>query len=104
MLDSKIGIRKSLRFDSLRSVNDKYRAFAGCKRTRNFVIEVDVAGRIDKIENVILAVVCGIFQAYRASFYRYAAFAFDIHVVKKLIFHIAYGDRLGFFENSVGES
>ena len=32
-----------------------------------------------------------------------AAFAFQIHIIEELIFHIAQGDRLCLFEDAVGQ-
>ena len=49
-------IRDGLRFDALAGVNDEQRAFAGREGARDLVGKVDVAGRIDEIELVFLAV------------------------------------------------
>ena len=103
MLDSKVGIGESLRLDSLRSVNDKNCSFAGRERTRDFVVEVNVTGGVDEVENVCFAVLSLVFQADCTSLYRDASFTLDIHVVEELIFHVTDSNGLGFFENSVGK-
>ena len=45
-----------LRLDALRGVDDEQRALARGQRARDLVLEVDVAGRVDEVEHVPLAV------------------------------------------------
>ena len=57
VLDREVGVGERLRLDALRRVDQQQRAFARRQRPRDFVREVDVAGRVDQIEDVVLAVV-----------------------------------------------
>ena len=45
-----------LRLHALARVHHQQRAFAGGKRARNFVGKIDVAGRVDQVELVLVAV------------------------------------------------
>ena len=53
VLDGEIGIRERLRFDALRRIDQEQRALAGGERPRHFVREVDVAGRVDEVQDVL---------------------------------------------------
>ena len=57
VLDREVGVGQRLRLDALRRVDEQQRAFAGGQRARHLVREVDVARRVDQIEDVLLAVV-----------------------------------------------
>ena len=53
-VDGQVGVGERLRLDALRGVDQKQRAFAGGQRPRHFVAEIDVAGRVDEVEDVLL--------------------------------------------------
>ena len=55
VLDREIGVGQRLRFDALRRVDEQQRAFARGQRSRDLVTEIDVAGRVDQVEDVGLA-------------------------------------------------
>ena len=50
VVQRQISIGQRLRFHALRRVHHQQRAFAGLQAARNFVGEIDVAGRIDQVE------------------------------------------------------
>ena len=52
VLDREVGVGERLRLDALRRVDEQQRAFAGGERSRDLVAEVDVAGRVDQVEDV----------------------------------------------------
>ena len=54
VLDREVGVGQRLRLDALRRVDQQQRAFAGGQRPRHFVGEVDVARRVDQVEDVLL--------------------------------------------------
>ena len=56
VLDGQVDVGQRLRLDALGGVDDQQRALAGGQRARDFVGEVDVAGRVDQVELVLLAV------------------------------------------------
>ena len=103
LLQRKVSVGKSLRLDALRCVHNEKRAFASAERARNLVVEVDVSGCVDKVEFVSFAVVRFVVKLYCARFYGYTALALDIHIIEYLLLHIARGDALRFFKDSVGK-
>ena len=50
VVQRQIGVGERLRLDALRRVDHQQRAFAGLQAARNFVGEIDVAGRVDQVE------------------------------------------------------
>ena len=103
MVDGEIRIGQRLRFDALRRIDDQQRAFAGGKASGDFVTEIDVAGRIDQIEDVVLAVSGVVVQPDGFGFDRDAAFLLEIHVVENLSGHFALGERAGHFQQAIGK-
>ena len=59
-LDREVGVGDRLRLDSLGGVDDEQRALAGRQRARDLIGEVDVAGRVDQVQLVGLAVACAV--------------------------------------------
>ena len=57
VVQRQIGIGERLRLHALRGVHHQQRALAGLQAARDFVGEIDVAGRIDQVELVEVAVV-----------------------------------------------
>ena len=51
-----IDVGERLRLDALAGVDHQQRAFAGGQRARHLVGEVDMAGRVDQVEDIGLAV------------------------------------------------
>jgi hypothetical protein len=56
-VDGLVDIGQRLRLDALAGVDDEQRALAGAQGTRDLVGEVDVAGGVDEVEDIVLAVV-----------------------------------------------
>ena len=56
VIEREIDVGESLRFDSLARIDDQQRALARGQAARNLVGEIDVAGSIDQVEDVRLAV------------------------------------------------
>ena len=89
VIDRKIDVCKSLRFNSLRCVNDKHRSLTGSKCAADFVSKVNMPRSVYKVEHITFSVGMGIKHAYGGGFYRDAALALDVHGVQKLLFHVA---------------
>ena len=87
--------------DALRGIDDEQRAFAGRKRTRNLVREIDVAGRIDQIQNVRLAIARFVIEPDCVRLDRDAALALEVHIIEDLRRHVAAGYRAGEFEQAI---
>ena len=54
VVDRQVGVGQRLRLDALRRVDQQQRALAGGQRARHLVAEVDVPGRVDQVEDVLL--------------------------------------------------
>ena len=50
VMQRQVRIGQRLRFHALRGVHHQQRAFAGLQAARNFVGEIDVAGRVDQVK------------------------------------------------------
>ena len=103
VIDGEIGIGESLGFDSLRGVDDQQRAFARGQGARDFVGKIHVAGGVDQIELVGLAVLRGVGHADGVGFDGDAALAFEVHGIEDLGLHFARGEGSGQLEQAVGE-
>ena len=97
-----ICVGKRLRFYALRRVHDEYRAFACGEGAAHFVGEVDVPGRIDKVERVLFAVM-DVLHPHRRKLDGDTSFTLDIHAVEQLILHIALADRARKLHEPVGK-
>ena len=104
MIQRHMHVGYGLRLDALSSVHHQERAFASSQAARYFVGEIDVAGSIDQVELVFLAVFGSIAETDRARFNRDAALALEVHAVEDLIGSIPRADRAGKFEQAVRQS
>ena len=102
-VDREIGVGERLGLDALGGVDDQERAFAGGERPRDLVGEIDVAGGVDQVQDVVLAVGGAEVHARGLGLDRDPALALEIHVVEELILPLAIGERVGRLEQSIGE-
>ena len=79
-----IDVGERLRLDALAGVDHQQRAFAGRQRARDLIGEVDMAGRVHQVEDVILAVLGAVVQPHGLRLDGDAAFALDIHGIEHL--------------------
>ena len=98
-----IAVRHGLRFHALRRVNDQQRAFAGGKRTGNFVREVDVSRRVNQVELIHLPVACFVVERGGLRFDGDAALFFDVHGVEHLRTHFAQIQTAAVLDEAVGK-
>ncbi len=96
-------IRDGLRFHSLARVDYQQRALARGKRAGDFVGKIDVAGRVDQIEAVLVAVVGAVMQADAFGLDGDAALALEVHGIEQLSGHFALGDGAGQLQQAVGQ-
>ena len=101
--DGEVGVGEGLGFDALRGIDDEEGAFAAGEGAGDLVRKVDVAGGVDEVELIGLAVAGLVHHADGVGFDGDAAFAFEIHCVKHLGLHFALGERAGEFEQAVRE-
>ena len=101
-IDGRVGVRHRLGFDSLRGVDQQQGPFAAGQTARHFVMEIDVPRRVDQVHLVDDAVV-RIAHRDGASLDRDAPLALQVHVVEHLIAHLALAQRVGLFQQAVGQ-
>ena len=98
VLEREVAVGEGLGLDPLRRVDEQERALAGGEAARHLVAEVDVAGRVDQVEDVVLPV-----EAHVLGLDRDAPLALEVHRVEVLGPHVAGVDRAGELEDAVGE-
>ena len=101
--DGEVGVGEGLRLDPLGGVDDQQRAFAGCERARDFIGEVNVAGRVDEVELVGDAVVRLVHHADGVRLDGDAALAFEVHGVEHLGLHFALSQGAGQLQQAVAQ-
>jgi len=98
-----IDVGERLRLDALAGVDHEQRAFTGRQRARNLVGEVDMAGGVDQVEDIGLAVPGFIGQPHRLGLDGDAALALDVHGIEHLLLHLAVLQAPGFLDQPVGQ-
>ena len=87
-----VDVCERLRLDALRGVHDQNRPFARGERAGDLVGKVDMAGRVDEVEFVFVAVVRLVKHAHRSQFNGNSPLPLQIHRVEELILHVARGN------------
>src|SRR5207244_12372 len=103
LLDRGVAVRHRLRFDALRSVDHQHRALAGGERAAHFVGKIDMARRIEEVQQVVLAVAGAIFQRRGLRLDGDAALALELHRVEHLLAHLALGESAAHLDEAIGE-
>ena len=98
-----IEIGQGLRLDPLGGVDEEQGAFAGGEGPRDFVAEIDMAGGVDEVEIIGLAISGLIWQADRLTLDGDAALAFDVHVVEQLVLELPVGNEIAVLDHAVGQ-
>ena len=102
-VDRLVGIGQRLRLDALGRIDQEQGTLAGAHRAADLVGEVDVAGRVDQVEDVVLAVAGRVFQADGLRLDRDAALALDIHRIEHLRGHLARIEPAALLDQPVGQ-
>ena len=103
VIEREINVGERLRLDPLARIDHQQRALARGQAARNFVGEIDVAGRVDQVEDVAFAVLGRVVEAHRARLDRDSALALEVHRVEELVLRLAHRERAGALEDSIGE-
>ena len=98
-----VDVGEGLGLDPLAGVDDEDRALAGLERPAHLVREVDVPRRVDEVEGVGPAVGGVVVEADGPGLDRDPLLALELHRVEHLGRHLALVDRVGGFEQPVGE-
>ncbi len=102
VLHCSVRVGDRLGFHALERIDQQQSAFAADERARYFVMEIDVAGRIDEIELVLLPIV-RVLHRDRVGLDRDAALALQVHRVEHLLLHLAAAHRAGQFQQPIGQ-
>ena len=98
-----VEVGQRLRLDALRGVDQQHRALAGRQRARHLIGEVDVAGRVDQVQDVIGVAGDPPRQPHVLRLDRDAALALDIHPVEVLGAHRPLVDHPGELQHPIGQ-
>ena len=98
-----IDVGQGLRLDPLRGVDHQQGALTGRQRSRDLVVKVDVAGRVDEVQLVGLAVARLEHQAHGGGLDGDAALALEVHAVEELALLFALGERTGGIEQAISK-
>ena len=88
VLDRLVAVGERLRLDALRRVDEQDHALARGEAAADLVAEVDVAGRVDQVDDVAVPL-----EPHVLRLDRDAALALEIHRVEVLGAHVARVDR-----------
>ena len=102
-VDGLVDIGEGLRLDALCRVDDQQRAFDRAHAPRDLIAEIDMAGRVDEVQDVLLAVLRRVFDPDGLRLDGDAAFPLDIHAVEHLGLHVAFGDGARELDQPVGQ-
>ena len=103
VVDRLVDVGERLGLDALGGVDDEQRALAGGEAARHLIGEVDMAGRVDEVEDVVLAVLGAIIQAHGLRLDGDAALALDVHGIEHLLLHVARFEPAGRLDEAVGK-
>ena len=98
-----VQVGQRLRLDALGGVDQQHRALARLQRARHLVGEVDVAGRVDQVQDVVRSPLDLPRQPDVLRLDGDAAFPLDVHPVQVLGAHVAVRDDAGELQHPVGQ-
>ena len=103
LIDRRDAVGNTLRLDTLGRIHDEECSFAGRQRAGNLVREIHVAGRIDEIQLVGLAIAGMVFKRYALRLDRDAALALEVHRVQDLLRHLTVSQAAAYLDKPIGE-
>ena len=103
VLKSQVQVGKRLGLNALRSIDQQDRALAGCQGARDLVGEVDVAGGIDHVQDVLDSIGGDEGQTNGLALDGDAPLALDIHPVEVLGPHLAGVNDARLLQHPIGQ-
>ena len=103
LLDRLVAVRDGLCLDALCRIDDEQRALAGGERPGHLVGEIHVAGRVDDVELIVLAVGSAEHERHALRLDGDAAFTLDVHGIEDLSGHLPLRQRSAQLDESIGE-
>jgi hypothetical protein len=98
-----VDVRQRLGLHPLRGVHDQDRSLAGAQAAGDLIGEIDVARRIDQVEDVFLPVPGGIAHADGLRLDGDPPLALDVHLVEELVHLLALRERPRSLHQAVGQ-
>ena len=98
VLEREVAVRQRLRLDALGGVDDEHHPLAGGERPADLVAEVDVAGRVDQVQDVALPVHPDVLRLDRDP-----PLPLEVHRIEVLRAHVAGIDGAGQLEHPIRE-
>ena len=90
LFDRCVAVGYRLRLDTLSGIHHQQCAFAGGQRAADFVVKVNVAGRVDKVELIGFAIFGGVIQRDAVRLDGNTALTLKIHRIQHLSFHLTF--------------
>ena len=103
VLQRHVDVGQRLRLDALRGVHHQQCALAGRQRAADLIAEVHVAGGVDEVEGVGLAVQRRVLHAHGLGLDGDAALALQLHGVENLLDHLALFKNTRHLQQAVGQ-
>ncbi len=103
LLDGRVAVGYRLRLDALTGIHHQQRTFAGRQRAAHLVGEVHVAGGVDEVELVGLAVPRLVMKGHAVSLDGDAALALEIHRVENLGSHLTFRQATAHLNEPIGQ-
>ena len=98
VLERQIAVGQGLGLDALAGVDDEDHSLAGGERARHLVAEVDVARRVDEVDDVVAVV-----EVHRLQLDGDAPLALEVHRVEVLLAHVTGVDGAADLEDAIRE-
>ncbi len=102
-VDGLVDVGERLRLHPLRRIDHQQRPFDGAHGAADLVGKVDMAGRVDEVQQVLLAVERGVVEPDRVGLDGDAPLPLDIHGVEQLLLHVAGADGVGGLDQAIGQ-
>jgi len=103
LLDGGVAVGNGLGLDALAGIHHQQRTFTSRQRTRNFVGEVDMAGGIDEVQLVDLAVLRLVIERDAVGLDGDTALTLQVHGIEHLGFHLACRQATAHLDETVGQ-
>ena len=103
VVEGQVDVRDGLGLHALRRIDHQDRPLARGEAARDLVGEVDVTGRVDQVEHVVLTVPRPVGQAHGARFDGDAALTLELHVVEELRLHLTGRHGTRALEEAIGQ-
>ena len=103
MLKSNINVCQGLCLNTLRGIYNQNSAFTGSQAARYLVGKVHMAGSVNKVKLIGLAIRSLVVKPHSFGFNCNASLPLQIHLVHHLFLHVPELDCIGYLQQTVGQ-